>query len=119
MTSPRQQHELTPGGEVDKVPSNSANKAIIEGLQKYTDIKVPILAIYAIPHDAGAIYHNPIARAKAEAVDAASNEAQAKAFENGVPSARVVRLSHANHYVFLSNEADALREMRHFLAGLH
>jgi pimeloyl-ACP methyl ester carboxylesterase len=115
----RQQHKLTPTGEVDKAPSNTANKAIIEGLQKYTDIKVPILAIYAIPHDAGAFYPNPTARAKAEAVDAASNEAQAKAFENGVPSARVVRLQHANHYVFLSNEADVLREMRTFLTGLH
>jgi non-heme chloroperoxidase len=115
----RQQHKLTPSGEVDKAPSNSANKAIIEGLQKYTDIKVPILAIYAIPHDAGAFYRNPTARAKAEAVDAASDEAQAKAFENGVPSARVVRLPHANHYVFLSNEADVLREMHTFLTGLH
>jgi hypothetical protein len=37
---------------------------------------------------------------------------QAKAFERGVPSARVVRLTHANHYVFKSNEAGVLREMR-------
>jgi len=45
-------------------------------------------------------------------------EAQAKAFENGVPSARVVRLPYANHDVFMSNEADVLREMRAFLVGL-
>jgi non-heme chloroperoxidase len=36
-----------------------------------------------------------------------------------VPSARVVRVPHANHYVFLSNEAEVLQEMRAFLAGLH
>jgi len=33
-----------------------------------------------------------------------------------VPGARVVRLPNANHYVFISNEADVLREMRAFLA---
>jgi hypothetical protein len=35
-----------------------------------------------------------------------------------VPSARVVRLPHANHYVFRSNEADVLREMNAFFASL-
>jgi non-heme chloroperoxidase len=43
-------------------------------------------------------------------------ERQAKAIEEGVPGARVVRLPGANHYVFLSHEADVLREMRAFLA---
>jgi pimeloyl-ACP methyl ester carboxylesterase len=39
--------------------------------------------------------------------------------KNGVPTAHVVTLPGANHYVFLSNEADVLREMGAFLAGLH
>jgi hypothetical protein len=29
-----------------------------------------------------------------------------------------VRLARANHYVFLSNEADVLRELHAFVAGL-
>ena len=41
-----------------------------------------------------------------------------KAFESGLPSARVVRLPHANHYVFQSNEADVLREMNAFIGAL-
>jgi hypothetical protein len=45
-------------------------------------------------------------------------ERQVNAFENGVPSARVVRLAHAGHDVFLSNEADVLREMHAFLQTL-
>ena len=45
-------------------------------------------------------------------------EAQAKAFETGLPNARVVRIARANHYVFLSNEADVLREMETFIASL-
>jgi len=43
---------------------------------------------------------------------------QARAFEEGVPGARVVRLAGAHHYVFLSNEADVLRELRAFIAAL-
>ena len=42
---------------------------------------------------------------------------QVKAFEQGLPSARVVRLPGAEHYVFRSNEADVLREMNSFLAA--
>ena len=40
------------------------------------------------------------------------------AFQAGVPSARVVRLPNANHYVFNSNEADVLREMNAFIGSL-
>jgi len=35
-----------------------------------------------------------------------------------VPQAKVVKLPHANHYVFQSNEADVLREIDAFIAGL-
>ena len=40
------------------------------------------------------------------------------AFAAGVPSAKVVRLPNANHYVFRSNEADVLRAMNDFLDTL-
>jgi hypothetical protein len=56
-------------------------------------------------------------RAQTEANDV-KGEAQAKAFESGLPTARVVRIARANHYVFLSNEADVLREMETFIASL-
>lgn len=96
-----------------------AAQAIQIGEQKYTNIPVPILAIYAIPHDLGPLPGvDATARAAFEASDEAVTNAQAKAFESGLPSARVVRLPHANHYVFLSNEADVLREMADFLGRL-
>jgi hypothetical protein len=44
-------------------------------------------------------------------------EKQAKAFEAGVPTARVIRLR-GTHYIFLSEEAAVLHEMRYFLTGL-
>jgi len=43
---------------------------------------------------------------------------QAKIFEEGVPTAHVVRLPGADHYVYLSNEADVLREMKSFFSTL-
>lgn len=95
-----------------------AAQAIQTGEQKYTNIPVPILAIYAVPHDLGPIPGgDATARAAFEASDEATTGAQAKAFQSGVPSARVVRLPHANHFVFLSNEADVLREMNAFLGS--
>ncbi|WP_158821712.1 alpha/beta fold hydrolase [Granulicella sp. S156] len=81
-----------------------AVSAIHAGRQRYTHIPLPILAIYALPLDPG---DRPI-----------GTEAQAKAFEAGVPSARVVRLPHARHEVFSSNEEDVLREMNAFIAKL-
>jgi non-heme chloroperoxidase len=92
---------------------------IMAGEQRYTKIPVPILAIYAVPHNFGSFLRDdPAARAAMEASDETTTEQQAKAFEQGVPTARVVRLPHANHYVFFSNEADVLREMNAFISAL-
>jgi non-heme chloroperoxidase len=116
----RQVFESTPDGQVGKQhPSSAVPQAIWAGEQKYTDIRVPTLAIFALPHDLGpAANYDPAARAAVEAMDVATTGAQAKAFEGGVPGARVVRLPNANHFIFLSNAADVLREMRAFLANL-
>ena len=91
-------------------------QSIMTATQKYTSIPVPILAIYALPHDPGAAAPAAV-RAQMEANDVKA-ESQAKAFETGVPTARVVRIARANHYVFVSNEADVLREMEAFIASL-
>jgi non-heme chloroperoxidase len=120
----RQTHESKSTGGVGKrLDHPSVSEAIMAGEQKFTDIRVPVLAIYANPHDpspyAFDTFNTPAERAAAEAIPTAETEEQARAFEIGVPSSHVVILPHANHYVFLSNEADVLREMRAFLTGLH
>ena len=43
---------------------------------------------------------------------------QAKACEEGLPTAHVVELRGADHYVYLSNEAEVLREMKSFFSTL-
>lgn len=93
--------------------------SIFAGRQKYTEIHAPVLAIYALPHEVpAAIANDSVRRAAAEAIDLATTGAQADAFEKGVPSARVVRLPHANHNVFRSHEIEVLREIRAFIASL-
>src|SRR5262249_16738767 len=85
-------------------PVPSVMTAIIAGTQKYTDIKTAALAIYAVPRDRGpAVGGDAATRAAADAKDTAVTEAQAKAFERGVPKSRVVRIANANHYVFVSH----------------
>lgn len=119
----RHAYAVTAGGGVDTVRKASAvQQAITVGAQRYTDIRVPALAIFASPHDAGPwLTENPAHRTAAEAFarfDEAMTERQALAFERGVPGARVVRLRGAHHYVFLSHESNVLKEVAAFLAML-
>jgi pimeloyl-ACP methyl ester carboxylesterase len=97
-------------------PIVTIQDAIAAGGQKYTHIDPPILAIYALPHERGIT--DPAKRAEADQRDLAFQGAMAKAFEKGLPSAKVVWLAHADHYVFRSNEADVMRDMNGFIAGL-
>jgi non-heme chloroperoxidase len=97
-------------------PRPPIQAALNFGVQKYTHIPVPTLAIFACPHNWDRVFRNdPAMKAARMAADRVSCNAQANAFEAGVPSAHVVRLPNADHYVFNSNEADVLREMNSFL----
>jgi pimeloyl-ACP methyl ester carboxylesterase len=120
----RQQYSTTPEGRVGKQRDFPGEAVMLEGMKKYADIPVPALVIFAIPH-AQAKWVNdsrdPKVREAAKALSAAEvllTTRQAKVFEDGVPTAHVVRLRGADHYIYLSNEADVLREMRSFLSGL-
>ena len=87
--------------------------AIFTSMRKYPGVDAPALAIFASPHACTGLCISPQYKAQE-----ASVAAQADAFEAGVPSARVVRIADANHYVFLSNEADVMRDMNAFMDGL-
>ena len=100
-----------------RTPREWAPELIFAGERKFTEIRAPVLAIIPVPHDLSFI-RDPVARAKAESWDKERMSAEAKALEAGVPAARVVRLPHANHLVYQSNEGDVLREINAFIAGL-
>ena len=87
--------------------------AIFLGERKFTHIAVPVLAIFAVPHDSS---RDPKPEQKADAEqDLAFAMQQSNAFQAGVPSARIVRLAYANHFVWRSNETDIIREMNAFM----
>jgi non-heme chloroperoxidase len=115
----REGRQPTSDGHVGQPKGGTgAGPAITAGMQKYTEIRAPVLAIFAGPHGARPYAQNDPALEKFYASDTAYMKQVTEGFQKGVPSARVVLLPHADHYVFLSNEADVLREMRPFLAGL-
>ena len=120
----RQQFTTTSDGRVGKQRDFPGEAVMLEGMKKYANIPVPALVIFAIPH-AQAKWVNdstgPKVREAAKAFSAADlvlTTRQAKAFEDGAPTAHVVRLPGADHYVYLSNEADVLREMKSFFSTL-
>jgi pimeloyl-ACP methyl ester carboxylesterase len=95
--------------------------AVMEGRERFTTIHAPALVIVADEDNPGsASTDNPQSRAQAarQALTKRTKELQVAAFERQVPSAHVVRVPHATHYVFRSNEADVLREMNAFIATL-
>jgi pimeloyl-ACP methyl ester carboxylesterase len=92
--------------------------------KKYSRIPAPAVIIFANPHRDGTWVGGAAdasVRAAADAYSAALavlTGRQEKAVRDAAPTAHVVTLPNASHFVFLSNEADVLREMRGFLASL-
>ncbi len=124
----RHERELTPEGSVGKqrnFPGGALFMPLMMGTKRYANIPVPALIIFANPHSQGIwVDHNvePSVQKAATAYSialSALTERQEIAVRNGVPKAKVIVLPGANHYVFLSNETDVLREMRVFLAKQH
>jgi pimeloyl-ACP methyl ester carboxylesterase len=120
----RQQFTATSEGRVGEQREFPGQAVMLEGIKKYQNISVPALVIFAVPQaQAKWISESPDSKVR-EAGEAFSTALQAlttrqaKAFEDAVPTAHVVRLPGADHYVYLSNEADVLREMKSFFSGL-
>jgi pimeloyl-ACP methyl ester carboxylesterase len=121
----RQAWEATSDGRPAKPresPGAPMFMAIMSGQSQRAAIRVPTLAIFAIPHaeenwirESADPAVREAARAYFTGVDALA-EKQAKAFAAVAPGARVVRLPGA-HHIFLSNGPDVVREMDAFLAG--
>src|SRR5215469_45025 len=114
----RQTWDSTSEGRVTKqrdFPGSQMFMTIMTSSPKYADIPVPVLAIFAIPHVPDAWMTRSTDPAIHNAADTyyanvdRLAEKQAKAFEDGVPGARVVR-ARGMHCIFLSNESAVLRE---------
>jgi len=126
----RNMFDSNPDGSMgDYRTDNSVFKAIGAGVQKrdYTKIRVPVLAFFAIPstpeENVSRRYQfkNAQERAAVEEVHAAvlaNIRTDERSIQRCAAGARVVELRGSDHYIFLASEADMLRELRAFLAGL-
>jgi len=109
--------------------SQSVRDAMFKGRQKpdFVHIRVPVLAFFNVPRSADDLIkqYKPENAEQTDAIQQqgaftlAVEKRHLQDLKTGVPSARVVELERANSYIFLSNEADVLRELRVFMAGLH
>ena len=90
--------------------------AIMKGVEQFTDVKPPILAIFAVdePLPPGWTVEQQGAYQQLLAM----GDEQIKRFEKDYPSARVVRIAHAQHAVFMSNSDEVQREMDNFMDQL-
>jgi non-heme chloroperoxidase len=100
------------------VTPSPALDSIHQGQQRYTRVRAPVLAIYALPHSVPPFPPDDSASAAGYFRQQAEWPGQADAFERGIPGAKVVRIPHADHMVFQSNPEDVMREMRAFIRDL-
>jgi non-heme chloroperoxidase len=95
------------------------SRSLLTAITKFVQIQTPALFLVSAQHPGrwAEISGDPKVRQQVAGLRAVL-ERQAKAIQESIPSARVVQLPDANHYVFLSNEADVLREIRAFVGRL-
>lgn len=123
----REERQTNPDGTVGDFrnpPGSAMLMNLISGGQKYTRIPVSSLFIFANPHSLGTWVETSAdasARSDAKAYFTslqAMTERQEKSVESGVPTAEVITIPNANHFVFLSNETECLRALQAFLSKL-
>src|SRR5262249_32631925 len=113
----RQEWESMSDERVEKRRSFPGSPTLMMGTKKYMDIPVPALLIFANPHSLGYWLddnHDTSVRAAVKTYSAKFEiltRKQEQAIREAVPTAKVITLPGANHFVFISNEADVLREM--------
>ena len=108
-----------PARPVNAPPPPPIPMAIALERTPYTHLALPVLAIFADPHDPGALYRdNPAARAAFIANDLLTTSAQADALQAGIPSARILLVPNASHLIFRSNEAQVIEAIETFTHSL-
>jgi len=111
--------ESNPDGSVGKPRSHPDVSAEDAKWEQFTNLRVPVLAIFACPVDYGpSIDRDPVLREKLEAYNTANCQSQAKALEKGVPSSRVLLWPRSYHYLFIARRDNVLKELRSFADSL-
>lgn len=117
-----EQFEERPDGSVGaRIQSLEAARVVTQGIlggqQKYLHVSAPVLAIFAHPPIL-ATFATPAAKVAAMARDSAYRDRQAGVVRRAAPIVRIVDVPGALHYVFLTNEAEVVRDINAFLNSL-
>jgi pimeloyl-ACP methyl ester carboxylesterase len=97
--------------ELPKCPCSIIEQQELTTTAKHFDLPLPVLAIYAVQPDW-------TTRKFDSRAPEWTPELQAKEFERGVQTARVVRIANATHEIYRSNTAQVLEEIRRFIVSL-
>ncbi len=93
--------------------------AVKFGQQRFTTVHAPVLAVMACPHGYSELARrNAKAAALLKAQDQARCTQQIQSLESTNPSVHIVVVPDADHQIVRTNEADVVRAMNAFLAGL-
>jgi non-heme chloroperoxidase len=93
--------------------------AIMEGREEFTAIQVPALVIIGVdPNPISGDDPQSHAQAERQALVIRDKKTQIETVKRQWPSAHLVLIPHASHYVFQSNESEVLREINSFIATL-
>ena len=125
-TELRQIYAANPDGSMGRyLVSKEVRDALFAGLRApdYAAIRVPVLALFPVPVrlDDQINRYKPqnaeegVALGFKYGLDLAWLARNKDALKRALPGARVIEVPGANVYIFLSNEADVLRELRAFL----
>jgi pimeloyl-ACP methyl ester carboxylesterase len=117
----RQQFEELPNGSVGqriRTPEDDMwfSRAVIAGTQKHYGVSVPVLAIFANPRVHTGL--TPSAKKAFAARDSVEMARVIATVRRAVPAARIVEVPNADHFFFLTNQAEVLREINAFMKSI-
>jgi pimeloyl-ACP methyl ester carboxylesterase len=93
-------------------------KAIIENARSFKGpIDVPILAIFANPHNLSGVPAADRTPAEVKKFNAETTAA-IEGFKSGLPHAKVIVIPNASHFVFMSNKDEFLNDVNAWIAKL-
>lgn len=113
----RQTFSQTADGKVgDQKTPSFVYDSVTNGEQRYGAVKVPVLAIEAVPRNTGNQTHaNPAKLKAANDLRTAEILKQINAFQVGNPSAKIIKIPNAYHYIYLSNQAEVIKAITEFI----
>jgi len=92
--------------------------AVLDGARSFKGpIDDPILAIFAHPHDVDRMARTAQDKART-ARENADDARQINGFKRGLPNAKVIVIPYADHFVYISNTDEVLRDINAFIATL-